>query len=109
MASEALATTAGGPPRHRHPTAKNRQKPPSRPPGPARAARALKRQLRHHRHMVGGLVPAADVAMDRHARQAIGRLRREQQMVDADAVVTPPGAGLVVPEGVAPGAPSAAM
>ena len=34
-------------------------------------------------------------------RQVVGGLRREQQVVDADAVVPLPGAGLVVPEGVA--------
>ena len=37
----------------------------------------------------------------------VGGLRREQQVVDADAVVPLPGAGLIVPEGVGPGVPSA--
>ena len=59
--------------------------------------------------MVRGLLPAANVAVDDHAGQAVGGLRREQQVVDADAVVPLPGPGLIVPEGVAAGAPSAAM
>ena len=37
------------------------------------------------------------------AGQAVGGLRREQGVVDADAVVPLPGAGLVVPEGVGAG------
>ncbi len=38
--------------------------------------------------------------MDRHPLQEIGGLRREQGVVDADAVVPLPGARLIVPEGV---------
>ena len=34
----------------------------------------------------------------------VGGFRRQQQMVDADAVVLLPGAGLIVPEGVDAGA-----
>ena len=40
------------------------------------------------------------MAVDAGVDQPVGGLRRQQQMVDADAVVLLPGAGLVVPEGV---------
>ena len=40
------------------------------------------------------------MAVDAGIDQPVGGLRRQQQMVDADAVVLLPGAGLVVPEGV---------
>ena len=38
------------------------------------------------------------------AREPVGGLRRQQQVVDADAPVLLPGAGLIIPEGVEPGA-----
>ena len=38
--------------------------------------------------------------VDSHRLQPVGSLRRQQQVVDADAVVLLPGAGLIVPEGV---------
>ena len=41
--------------------------------------------------------------VDGEARQAIGGLRREQQMIDADAVVSRPCARLIIPEGIEPG------
>ena len=37
-----------------------------------------------------------------HADEAVGGLRRQHQMVDADAVVLLPRPGLIVPEGVEP-------
>ena len=40
---------------------------------------------------------------DRGRAEAVGGLRRQQQVVDADAVVLLPGAGLVVPERVGAG------
>ena len=43
--------------------------------------------------------------MDRDAEQRVGGLRRDQGVVDADAVVPLPGASLVVPEGVGAGRP----
>src|SRR5690606_489178 len=58
-------------------------------------------ELPFHRHVVARLVPAAHVAVDGHILQPVRSLRRQQQMVDADAVVAPPGAGLEIPEGIA--------
>src|SRR5690606_1984646 len=48
--------------------------------------------------VVGRLFAGAHFLVDRDAAQAVGGLRREEQVVDADAVVALPGAGLVVPE-----------
>src|SRR5438105_699794 len=50
--------------------------------------------------MVGRLFPGAHVFVDGRAGELIGGWRREQDVVDADAVVLLPGAGLVVPERV---------
>ena len=41
--------------------------------------------------------------VDAGADQPVGGLRRQQHVVDADAVVLLPGAGLIVPEGVEAG------
>ena len=41
--------------------------------------------------------------VDAGGDEPVGGLRRQQQMVDADAVVLLPGAGLIVPEGVEAG------
>ena len=46
--------------------------------------------------------PAADVAVDAAVGHQVGGLRRQQQVVDADAVVALVGPALVVPEGVVP-------
>ena len=40
------------------------------------------------------------MAVDAGIDQPVGGLRRQQQMIDADAVVLLPGAGLVIPERV---------
>ena len=55
----------------------------------------------HHRHVVRGPFGIAHVAMDGDAAQQVGRLRRQQSMIDANSVVPLPGPGGVVPEGVA--------
>src|SRR5215831_210818 len=52
------------------------------------------------RHVIGWLVPAADMAVDARIDQAVGGLRRQQQMIDADAVILCPCAGLVIPKAV---------
>ena len=57
-------------------------------------------ELAPDRDMVGRLGLAALVLVDADGREAVGGLRREQQMVDAQAVVLLPGAGLVIPVGV---------
>ncbi len=51
---------------------------------------------------VGRFLPAADMLVDAAGDKLVGRFRRQQQVVDADAVVLLPGAGLIVPEGVLP-------
>src|SRR4051812_29476240 len=56
-------------------------------------------QLDDDGHVVGGLLHVARVAVGLDALEAVGGLGREQVEVDADAVVTLPGAGLIVPEG----------
>ena len=50
--------------------------------------------------MVGGLGLPPRLLVDGAAGEAVGGLRREQQMVDADAVVELEGAALIVPEAV---------
>ena len=55
------------------------------------------------RNVVGRLFPGADVAVDADIGELIAGLGRQQQMVDAQAVVLLPGPGLIVPEGVEPG------
>ena len=62
--------------------------------------RRLQIEIDPHRDVVRRLLPGADVLVDADAGQPVGGLRRQQQMVDADAVVLLPGAGLIVPEGV---------
>src|SRR6185437_901338 len=59
------------------------------------------RELAPHRHMVGRLVPATHMFVDAAGLEAIGRLRRQHNVIDADAVILLPCARLVVPEGVA--------
>ena len=56
-----------------------------------------------NRHVVGRLFPSAHVLVDAGADEPVGGLRRQQHMVDADAVVLLPGAGLIVPERVEAG------
>ena len=62
----------------------------------------LQIELDPDRNMVGWLFPGAHMLVDAGGGQAVGGLRREQQMIDADAVVLLPGAGLVVPERIEP-------
>ena len=49
--------------------------------------------------MVRRLLAPAHHAVDLRLAQTVGGLRREQEMVDTDAVVALPGAALIVPEG----------
>src|SRR6185437_14699092 len=53
-----------------------------------------------NRYVVGRLVPRPHMAVDAGIDQPVGGVRREQQVIDADAVVLGPGSGLVVPERV---------
>src|SRR5262249_31406063 len=50
------------------------------------------------RNVIGGFLPGSDMLVDADVREPVRRLRREQQMVDADAVVLLPGARLIIPE-----------
>ena len=54
--------------------------------------------------MIRRLFPASRKTIDSRGGHAVGGLRRQQQVVDADAVVLLPGPGLIVPECVDPGA-----
>src|SRR4029077_10978723 len=58
----------------------------------------LDRKVSHHRNVIRGFFPAAHVPVDVDLDQPIGRLWGQQNVVDADAVVLRPGAGLIVPE-----------
>ena len=56
------------------------------------------------RHVIRRLLPGAGETVDAGGDEPVGRLRRQQQMIDADAVVLLEGAGLIVPERVDAGA-----
>src|ERR1700691_2427255 len=58
------------------------------------------RQVDPHGRMVGGLVPGSHLLVDRDRLQLVGGLRRQEQMVDADAVVLLPGGSLIIPKAV---------
>src|ERR1700733_5813606 len=64
---------------------------------------ALCRQFDAYRRMIGGLIAAAHFLVDRHGLQSVCGLRRQEKMVDADAVVLLPGARLIIPERVEAG------
>ena len=72
-----------------------------RPGHRIRRLQALNVELEHHRHVVRRLLPAARSRIDLAFDQPVRGLRRQQHVVDAKPVVLLPGAGLVVPEGVA--------
>src|SRR5690242_4988846 len=55
------------------------------------------------RRVVGRLIEAARLAVDLAITEAIGGLGREQQVVDAQALVALPAARLIIPEGIAMG------
>src|ERR1043166_3837167 len=57
-------------------------------------------QVDPDRHVIGGALPGAHVLVDAGGEEPVGRLRRHQHVVDADAVVLLPGAGLIIPERV---------
>src|SRR5271165_142194 len=57
-------------------------------------------ELDHYGHMVRGLVLGAGGALGDRRDQPLGQVRRQQRVVDAQAHVALPGAGLVVPERV---------
>ena len=57
-------------------------------------------QFDPNRRMVGRFVAPAHFLVYRNRLQPIGRLRRQKQMVDANAVVLLPRARLIIPERV---------
>src|SRR3984957_15586280 len=59
-----------------------------------------RRQLDPDRCMVGSLVAPAHLLVDRHRLELVSSLRRQEQMVDADAVVLLPGSSLIIPKAV---------
>src|SRR5882724_10341477 len=56
-----------------------------------------------HRDVVRRLFPAAYIAVDSDIDQPVAGLRREQEVIDAQAMVFLPGARLIVPECVLSG------
>ncbi len=65
-----------------------------------RLSDALILQLDPGRRVVGGFLAAAILLVDTGIEQPVGRLRAQQQMVDAKAGVALPAAGGIVPKGV---------
>ena len=55
--------------------------------------------------MVGRLFTASNVLVDLTVLQQVRSLWRQQEVVDADAVVTVPGARLIIPERIVTRAP----
>src|SRR5688500_236538 len=69
--------------------------------GPPSAARSpASGHLDPDRHVVRGFFPGAHMAVDTGLVEPVGGFGREHDVIDADAVVPLPGAGLVVPERV---------
>src|SRR5580765_6931404 len=66
------------------------------------AAKGLNIQITPDRHMVRRLVAFAHMLVDLAGGEAVGGLGRQHYMIDADAVVAPPGSRLIVPEGILP-------
>src|SRR5204862_103498 len=62
------------------------------------AAAHLDFQLAPHRHMVGGFFPSPHVLVDAAGDEAVGGLRRQKDVVDADAAILLPAAGGVIPK-----------
>ena len=62
-----------------------------------------KSKIRPDRHVVGWLLPAPHMLVDADAGEAIAGLRRQQQMIDSDALVLLIGPGLIIPESVLTG------
>src|SRR5579871_3058947 len=60
-------------------------------------------ELDHDRHVIGRLVEGPGALVDGRRGEPVGGERRQEHVVDADAVVLLPGAGLIVPEGVVAG------
>ena len=50
--------------------------------------------------MIGRLLPGPHIAVDPDLEEAVAGLWRQQQMIDPQALVLLPGAGLIIPEGV---------
>src|SRR5690348_8358417 len=59
-------------------------------------------QVDVNRYVVRWLLPAADIAVDAGVAQAVGGLRGQHDVVDADAVVLLERAGLIIPEAIEP-------
>ena len=55
-------------------------------------------QINPDRDMIGGLFPGPDVLVDAGGRKPVCGFGRKQNVIDANAIVLPPGAGLKIPE-----------
>ena len=56
------------------------------------------RQIDPDRNVVRRFLPIAHMLVDAARDQPVGGARRQQQVIDADAVILLPGAGLIIPE-----------
>src|SRR6266446_1358360 len=65
--------------------------------------RRLKVEVDPHRDVVRRFFPGAHITIDSHIDQPVAGLRRQQEMIDAQAMVFLPGARLIIPECVLPG------
>src|SRR5262249_5125058 len=59
---------------------------------------ALNRQFAPDRHVVRWLLAATHMLVDLAGFETIGSLRRQENVIDADAVVFLPGTGLIIPK-----------
>src|SRR3546814_7788626 len=71
-----------------------------RPPRSTRTDTLFPYTTRFRSGVVGWLLAAARGSIDAARRQPVGGLGRQQQVVDPQAVVLRPGAGLIIPEAV---------
>ena len=83
-----------------HRSEKERTRSPPRRSGSCSAVR-LDRQFAPDRRVVGGAVLGPRLLVDVAGGDPVGRMRRQQQMVDPQPLVAVPAPGLVIPEGVA--------
>src|SRR5262249_31617064 len=60
-------------------------------------------QFRPYRYVIRRLVAFAHMLVDAAILQPVQALRRQQNVIDADALVFAPGSGLVIPKGILAG------
>src|SRR5438270_12675004 len=83
-----------------HCSGKERTRSPPRRSGSCSAVK-LDRELAPDRGVIGGAVLRPRLLVDVAGGNSVGRMRRQQQMIDAQPLVAVPAPGLVIPEGIA--------